>query len=80
MTSQSEQVQVLPGGGDDDEAGDDDGASHLRKVSGFRCSLMMIHRIRMLTQISCTLAPCTAAAALFCNCSALHIDYYSAQY
>ena len=45
---------------DDDDDDDDDNheRGHLMQVSGFRCSLMMIGRIRMLTQISCTTVLC----------------------
>ena len=45
---------------DDDDDDDDDNheRGHLMQVSWFRCSLMMIGRIRMLTQISCTTVLC----------------------
>ena len=45
---------------DDDDDDDDDNheRGHLMQVSGFRCSLMMIGRIRMLTQICCTTVLC----------------------
>ena len=41
------------------------------QVSGFMCSLMMIHRIRMLTQISCTMHP-----GLQCTVALLHCALY----
>ena len=55
------------------------GGVDLMQVSGFRCSLMMIHRIRMLTQISCTALNCNASAfhCILFGCIALYIEMYS---